>query len=156
MNHIKVKGIFIGIQFRRSVMSDSLLPYEPQHTRLPCLSLSPRVCSNSYPLSHWCHPTISCSIVPFSSCPQSFSLSGFSKELALCIRWPKYWGFSFRISPSNEYSVDFLWIDCFDFLLVQGTLKSVLQQPDSKTSILPSQTLLWSNFPMHTWLLEKP
>ena len=58
-------------------MSDFLWPHELQHTRLPCPSLSPRVCSNSCPLSHsWCHPTISTSVVPFSSCPQSFPASG--------------------------------------------------------------------------------
>ena len=108
---------------------------------------------------HWVTDAIQPSHALSSPSPPALNLShyqGFSKELALCIRWPKYWSFSFRNSPSNEYSVDFLWIDCFDFLAVQGTLKSVLQQPDSKTSILPSQTLLWSNFPMNTWLLEKP
>ena len=92
-----------------SVMSASLRPPGLQHTRLPCPSLSPGVCSNSCPLSRWCHPTISSSVVPFSSCPQSFPASGFfpmsqvfSSGLALRIRWPKYWSFSFVISPSNE------------------------------------------------------
>ena len=76
-----------------------------QHTMLPCPSLSPRVCSNSCPSSQWCHPTISSSVVPFSSCLQSFPATGFfSNESALCIRWPKCWSFSFSISPSNEYS----------------------------------------------------
>ena len=59
--------------FSRSVMSDSLWPYGLQHTSLSCPSLSPRVCSNSCPLSQWCHSTISSSITPFSSCPQSGS-----------------------------------------------------------------------------------
>ena len=58
--------------FSCQVMSDSLRPHELQHTRLPCPSLSPWVCSNSCPLSQWCHPTILSSITPFSSCPQSF------------------------------------------------------------------------------------
>ena len=57
-------------------MSNSLWPHELQHARLPCPSPSPRVCSNSCPLSQWCHPTISSSITPFSSCPQSFPASG--------------------------------------------------------------------------------
>ena len=74
-----------------------------QHARFPCPPLSPRVCSNSCPLSRWCHPTISSSVTPFSSCPQSFPASVFSNESALPIRWPKYWSFS--ISPSNEYSI---------------------------------------------------
>ena len=59
-------------------MSDSIRPQELQHVRLPCPSLSPRICSNSCPLSQWCHPTISSSVVPFSSCPQSFPASGSS------------------------------------------------------------------------------
>ena len=62
--------------FSDSVVSESLRPHGLQHTRLPCPSLSPRACSNSCPLSRWCHPTISSSIVPFSSCPQSFPASG--------------------------------------------------------------------------------
>ena len=63
--------------FSHWVPSDFLRPHELQHTRLPCPSLSPRVCSNSCPLSQRCHPTISSSVIPFSSCPQSFSASGF-------------------------------------------------------------------------------
>ena len=57
-------------------MSDSLQPHEPQHTRPPCPSQTPRVYPNSCPLSWWCHPTISSSAIPFSSCPQSFPASG--------------------------------------------------------------------------------
>ena len=62
--------------FSRKVTSNSLWPYGLQHTRLPCPSLSPRVCSNSCPLSQWCHPTITSSIISFSSCPQSFPATG--------------------------------------------------------------------------------
>ena len=65
-----------SVQFSRSVMSDSLWLYEPQHTRPPCPSPTPRVHSDSHPSSQWCHPTISSSIIPFSSCPQSLSASG--------------------------------------------------------------------------------
>ena len=74
-----------------------------QHSRLSCPSLSLGVFSNSYLLGWWCHPTISSSVAHFS-CPQSFPASVFSGELALCIRWPKYWSFSFSIIPSKEYS----------------------------------------------------
>ena len=63
-------------QFSRSVISDSLRPHEPQHTRPPCPSPTPGVLPNPCPLSRWCHPTISSSIVPFSFCPQSFPASG--------------------------------------------------------------------------------
>ena len=69
--------------------------------RLHCLSPSPGVCSNSCPLSTWCHPT---SVIPFSSFLQSVPVSVFSSKSDLCIRWPKYWSFSFSINLSNEYS----------------------------------------------------
>ena len=64
-----------SVQVSHSLMSDSLRPHELQHARVPWPSPSPRACSNSYPLSLWCHPTISSSVVPFSSCPQSFPAS---------------------------------------------------------------------------------
>ena len=84
-------------------MFNSLWPLGLQHTRLPCPSSSPRACSNSCPSSWWCHPAISSSVAPFSSCPQVFpSIRAFSSESILCIRWPKYWSFS--ISPSSESS----------------------------------------------------
>ena len=63
-------------QFSRSVVSDSLQPHEPQHARPPCASPIPRAYPNSCPLSRWCHPNISSSVVPFSSCPQSLPASG--------------------------------------------------------------------------------
>ena len=66
---------FISVQFSHSVVSDSLRPHEPQHARLPCPSPTPRVHSDSRPLSQWCHPSISSSVVPFSSCPQSLPAS---------------------------------------------------------------------------------
>ena len=67
---------FSSVQFSCSVVSNSLRPHEPQHARPPCPSPTPRVYSNSCPLSGWCHPTISSSVIPFSSCPQSFPASG--------------------------------------------------------------------------------
>ena len=91
-----------SVQFSCSVVFDSLWPHGLQHARLPCPSLYPKACSNSCPLSWWCHPTISSSVAPFSSCPQPSPASDFfPSELAVCIRRPKYW--SFIISPSNEY-----------------------------------------------------
>ena len=99
--------------------------------------LSPGVCWNSYSLTRWCHPTISSSVVLFSSCPQIFpSIGVFSSTSALCIRWPrpKYWRFT--ISHSDEYSglISFR-TDWFDLLAVQGTLKSLLQNDTSKASV---------------------
>ena len=66
---------YISVQFSRSVVSDSLWPHESQHTRSPCPSPTPKVYPNSCPLSWWCHPAISSSVIPFSSCPQSFPAS---------------------------------------------------------------------------------
>ena len=104
----------------------TLLPHGLQHARLPCPSLSARVCSNSSSLTRCCCLIISFSVTSFSSCPQSFPASTvFSKELAFRIRWPKCW--SFHISLSNEYSgfISFK-IDWFDLLAVPETLKSLL------------------------------
>ena len=65
-----------SVQFSCSVMFNYLQPHRLQHARLPCPSPTPGTCSNSCPLSQWCHPTISSSVIPFSSCPQSFPVSG--------------------------------------------------------------------------------
>ena len=118
-------------------MSDSLWPHELQHARPPCPSPTPKVHSNSHPSSPWCHPAVSSSVVPFSSCPQSLPASVFSNESTLRMRWPKYWSFSFSTSPSIEHPglISFR-IDWLDLLAVQGTLKSLLQHHSSKASIL--------------------
>ena len=106
----------------------------------PCLLPTPRVYTNSCPLSRWCHPTISSSsLIPFSSYLQSFTASGsFQIESALRIRWPKFCSFSFSINPANEYSglISFR-IDWLDILAVQGTLKRLFQHHSSKASIRP-------------------
>ena len=131
------KTVFSSVQFSHSVMSDSLRPHEPQHTRPPCPSATPGVYSNSCPLSQWCHPTISSSVIPFSSHLQSFPASGsFQNESVFHIRWPKYWSFSFSISSSNEHPglISFR-MDSLDLLEVQGTLNSLLQHHSSKASI---------------------
>ena len=73
------KNVFSSVQFSHSDVSDSLWPHEPQHTRPPCPSPTPRVHPNPCPLSRWCHPTISSSVVPFSSCLQSFLDQGLFK-----------------------------------------------------------------------------
>ena len=96
---------FSSVQFSHSVVSDSLWPHELQHTRLPCPSPTPRVYPNSCPSNWWCHPAISSSVVPFSSCPQSLPASeSFPMSQLIGMRWPKYWSFSFSIRPSKEYS----------------------------------------------------
>ena len=128
----------LPVQFSCSVMSDSLWPYELQHARLLCPSPTPGTYTNSCPSHWWCHTTISSSVVPFSSRLQSFPAAGFfPSESVLCIKWPKYWSFSFSISPSNEYSglISFR-MDWLDLLAVQETLKSLLQHHSSKASVL--------------------
>ena len=77
ISELKLTGMgeFNSVQFSRSVVSNSLQPHELQHARPPCPSPIPRVYLNSCPLSQWCHPTISSSVIPFSSCPQSFPAS---------------------------------------------------------------------------------
>ena len=106
------------------------------HTRLPCLSPSPRACSNSCPLSLWCYPTISSSVAPVRL-TLSFSQHRGLFQRALPIRWPKYWNSSFSISPPSEYSGLIIFrVDWFDLFEVQGTLRSLLQHHSSKASIL--------------------
>ena len=147
-------GYIYIYQFSRSVMSDSLWLHGLQDTRLPCPSPTPRACSNSCPLSQWCHPTIHVPVIfrfhwminnkclilcyPLLFLPSIFpSIRVFSKESVLPIRWPKYWSFSFSISPSNEYSgLIYFRIDWSDRFAVQGTFKSLLQHHSSKASVL--------------------
>ena len=78
-------------------------PWIAQHARPLCPSPTPGVHSNSRPSSQWCHPVISSSVIPFSSCPQSLPASESSSESTLRMRWPKYWSFSFSIIPSKEH-----------------------------------------------------
>ena len=132
-----------SIQFSHSVVSNSLRLHGLQHARLPCPLPTPRACSNSSIASvilsnHLilCHPLLLLlSIFP--------SIRVFSKESVLHIRWPKYWSFSFSISPSNEYSVLISFrMDWLGLLAVQGILKSLLQHHRSKASILRCSAFL--------------
>ena len=85
------------------------------------------------------------------------SIRVFPSESVLCIRWPKYWSFSFSISPSNEHSgLIFFRMDWFDLLAVLGILKSLLQHHSSKASVLQPSAFFISNSHIHTWLPEKP
>ena len=120
--------------FSHSVVSDSLQPHGLQHARLPCPSPTPRVCSIESVMPSNClilcrHLLLLPSIFP--------SIRVFSNESVLRIRWPKYWRFSFNISPPNEYSglISFR-MDWLDLLAVHGTLKSLLQYHSSEASIL--------------------
>ena len=130
----------IRSEYFRSVQLISCLTlwsHALQNTILPCLSPTPRACSNSYPLSRCSHPTIPSSVVPFFSCPQSCPASGSFPRVSSSHQKSKYWSFSFSISPSNEYSgLISPRIGWLDILAVQGTLKSLPQHHSSKASIL--------------------
>ena len=125
-----------SVQFSHSVVSDYLQRHESQHARPPCPSPTPRDHPNSCLSSQGCYPDISSSVIPFSSCPQSLLASVFSNESTLRMRWPKYWSFSFSISPFKEHPglISFR-MDWLDLLAVQGFLKSLLQHHSSKSSI---------------------
>ena len=141
-----------------SVIYDSSWPHGLQHNRLPCPSLCPGVCTNSCPLSQCCHPTISSSVIPFSSCTQSFlGIRVFSNESVFCIRWPKYWSFS--ISPSSEYLglISFrVELTGLIFLQFKGFSRVFSNAKIWKHQSLSAQPSLWSKSHIHTWLLEKP
>ena len=135
---LEVTCTFSSVQFSCSVMADSLRPHESQHARPPCPSPTPGVHGDSRPSSQWCHPAISSSVIPFSSCPQSLPASeSFPMSQLLTSGGPKYWSFSFSISPSKEHPglISFR-MDWLDLLVVQGTLNSLLQHHSSKASIL--------------------
>ena len=130
-------------------MFDSLQPHELQHTTLPRLSLSPRVCSNSCPLRWWCYLTISSYATPFSFCPQSFPASGSS---------PMSWLFtsggpsivtsaSASVLPTQYSGLISFRIDWLDLLEVNHTLKSLLQHHSSKASILQPLAFFMVQFP---------
>ena len=125
-------------QFSHLVMSDSLQLHGLQHSRPPCSSPTPRACPNSCPLESVMpsnHLILCCPLLLLPSVLPGIGV--FSSELILCIRWPKYWSFSFSISHSNEYSglISFR-TDWLDLLTVQGALKSLLQHHSSEESIL--------------------
>ena len=145
-NHVL---IFCGCSF--AVVFNTLWPHKLKHARLPCPPLSARVCSSSCPLSWWSYLTILSYAILFFWF-QFFPASGFFPMSLLFIRWPKYWNFS--ISLSNEYSglISFRidWLD----LAVQGTLKSLLQHHNLKTSILQCSAFLMVQL-SHQYLIEK-
>ena len=131
------EGRLSSVQFSCPVMSDSLRPHEPQHSRPPCPSPTPEVHPNPCPLSRWCHLP---SHPLLSPSPTAFNLSqhqSLFKWVSSSHQVAKVLEFHFNISPSNEYSglISFR-MDWLDHLAVQGTLKSLLQHHSSKASIL--------------------
>ena len=146
--------MYLSVQFSCSVVSDSLQPHELQHARPPCPSPNPRVYSNPCPSSWWCHPTVSSSVFPFSSCSQSFPASRSSPISGLWIRWPMYWSFS--ISPSKEYlGLISLRMTVLISLLSKRFSRGFSITTVQKHQFFGAQLSLWPNSHIRTWLLEK-
>ena len=139
-------------------MSDSLQPHGLQHDRLPCPSPTPQTCSNSRPLSWWCHPTNSSSVVLFSSCLQSFPASGsFQMSQFFALR-----GQSIRVSasasvlPMNIQDWFPLGLTSLISLQMKGLSRIFSNTTVQKHQFFSTQLSLWSNSRIHMWLLEKP
>ena len=142
---------------QHSVMSNSLWHHKLQHTRLPCPPLSPGVCSQSCPLSQWCHPTISSSVTPFSSCPQSFPESGSFPKSWLFTSGGRSIGASASVFPMNIQSWFPLGWTGLISLTSKGLSRVFSNTTVQKHQFFGIQPSLWSNSHIHTtWLLDKP
>ena len=149
---------FSSVQFSRSVMSDSLWPHESQHTRPPCPSPTPTAHTNPCPLSQWCHPAISSSVNPFSSCPQSFPALG-SFPMSQLFAWG---GQSIGVSASTSVLPMSTqgwpplgwtgWIS----LQSKGLSRVFSSTTVQKHQFFGAQLSSLSNSHIYTWLLEKP
>ena len=155
---LEKRNLTFSIQFSLSVVPNSLQLHGLQHARFPCPSATPRACSNSCPLSRWCHPTISSSVIPFSSCLQSFpALGSFSVS-----QFFTSGGQSIGVSASTSV----LPVNIQDWFPSGLTSLISLQSKGlsrvfSNTTVqnhqfFSAQLYLLSNFRIHTWLLEKP
>ena len=139
-------------QISRSVVADSLLPHGFQHARLPCPSLTPKTCSNSCPLSQWCHPTISSSVIPFSSCLQSLPASGSFPMSQLFTSGGQSIGVSASASvlPMNTQDWSPLGWTGWIFLLSKGLSKIFSTTTVSKYQFFGTQISLQSNSHIYT------
>ena len=141
-----------------SVMSDSLWPHGLQHARFPCPLPTPKACSYSCPLSCWCHPTISSSVIPFSSCLQSFLASGFFPVSQFFASGGQSIGASalasvFPMNIEDWFPLGWTsWISLQSKGLLGVFSNTIVQKPQ----FFSSQLSLWSNSHIPTWLLKKP
>ena len=148
---------FSSIQFSRSVVSNSLQPHESQHTRPPCPSPTPRVHSDSSPSSQWCHPAMSSSVVPFSSCPQSLPASE-SFPMSQIFAWGgQGTGVSALASflPKNTQDWSLEWTGLIS-LQSKGLSRVFSNTIGQKHQFLVTQPSLQSNSHIRTWPQEKP
>ena len=157
-NEWKQWETLFSVQFSHSVMFDSLGPREPQHTRPPCPSPTPRVYPNSCPLSWWCHSTISSSVIPFSSCPQSFPASGSFQMSQLFASGGQSVGVSASTSvlPMNTQDWSLLGLTGWISLQPKGLSRVFSNTTVQKCQFFSTQLSLWSNSHIQTWPLEKP
>ena len=161
---VKVIDITIGIidissvQFSRSVVSNSLQPHKLQHARPPCPSQTPRTYPNSCPLSQWCHPTISASVLTFSPCPQSFPASGAFPMSQLFASGGQRIGVSASTSVLPMNTQDWSPLGWTGWIVLQskGLSRVFSNITVQKHQFVCTQLSLWSNSHIHTWLLEKP
>ena len=148
---------FSSIQFSRSVVSDSLRPHESQHARPPCPSPTPDVCSDSCPWSQWCHPAISSSVVPFSSCPQSLPASG-SFPMSQLFTWSGQGigvSASASVLPMNTQNWSPLgWTGWISFQ-AKGLSRVFSNTTVQKHQFFSAQLSSQSNSHIRTWPLEK-
>ena len=145
-------------QFSCSFMSNSLWLHGLQHTRLTCPSPTPRACSNLCLSSQWCHPTTSCSVVPFSSCLQPFPASGSFPMSQFFTSGGKSIGASASVSVLSMNILDWSPLGWTGWISWQSKgLSRVLSNTTvQKHQFFGAQLSLWSNPHIHTWLLEKP
>ena len=149
-------NLYDSVQFSHSVMSDSLRPREPQHARPPCPSPTPGVHPNPCPLSRWCHPTISSSVVPFSSHLQSFPASGSFLMSQLFTTGGQSIGVSASTSVLPMNTQDWSPLEWTDWISLQPKgLSKVFNTTVQKHQFFSTQLFLYSNSHIHTRLLEK-
>ena len=155
--YLALVSIWHSVQFSHSVVSDSLWPHESQHTRPPCPSPTPRVHPNPCSLSGWCHPTISSSVVPFSSCPQSFPTSGSFSMSQLFTSGGQSIGVSASTSvpPMNTQDWSPLGWTGWMSLQSKGFSRVFSNSTVQKHQFFGAQPSSQSNSPIHTWPQEK-
>ena len=144
-----------SVQFSSSVVSNSLQPHELQHTRLYCSSQSPQACSNSYRLSRWCHPNISSSVIPFSSCLLFFPASGSFPMSKLDASGSRSIGASASVLPINIQCWFPLELTGWISLLSKGLSRVFSNTTVQKHQFFSTQLSSQSNSHIHTWPLEK-
>ena len=147
-----------SVQFSHSVVSDSLQPHKPQHAKPPCPSSSPRVYPNPCPLCRWCHPSISSSVIPFSSCPHSFPASGSFQMSQLFTSDGQSIGVSVSTSFFPMNTQDWSPSEWTGWISLQskGLSRVFSNTTVQKHQFFGPQLSSQSNSHIHTWPLEKP